>query len=478
MNARPNIILICTDQWRGDCLGSEGHPVVETPYLDGLAREGCRFRNAYTTSPSCIASRAALFTGLSQESHGRVGYFAGVPWRYPVTLAGEFTQAGYQTQAIGKMHVHPQRSQQGFQNVILHDGHLPGSTNGDNIDEVDDYLPWLRRELGRDADYFDHGIDCNSATMARPWDKPEYTHPSNWATSEAIDFLRRRDTDKPFFLYLSYHRPHPPFDPPQWAMDLYLDKDMPDPPVGNWVNHFEHLDQTGLPEPWFARLDKTTLKRARAGYYGLITQIDHQLNRLFHHLKERKLYDNTWICFVSDHGELLGDHHLYRKSAPYEGSSRVPLILRGPDGALEPGHVSHELVELRDIMPSLLACAGIPIPDTVEGKSFLPNAKGETQPLRDFLHGEHLNLRGPIHWLHTPTEKYIWHARDGVEQYFNLEDDPKELNDLCISGGADDRVAYWREQMVTVLTDRPEGFVENGRLVPGRPGMPTLPSCP
>ena len=124
MPDRPNVVLIMVDQWRGDCLSIDGHPVVQTPYLDQLALEGARFARAYSATPTCIPARAALFTGLTQRSHGRVGYQDGVPWDYAITLAGEFTRHGYQTQAVGKMHVYPERSQMGFQNVILHDGYL------------------------------------------------------------------------------------------------------------------------------------------------------------------------------------------------------------------------------------------------------------------------------------------------------------------------------------------------------------------
>ena len=204
--ARPNVILICVDQWRGDALSVAGHPVVHTPYLDQLSLGGARFSRAYTACPSCIPARAALMTGLSQESHGRVGYKDGVPWDYEQTgptLAGEFTRHGYQTQAIGKMHVYPERTQIGFQNVILHDGFLHFGRNRQRaLDLTDDYLPWLRERTGlQDADYFDHGVNCNSV-VARPWDKPEHLHPTNFVVTQAIDFLRRRDPRKPFFLYL------------------------------------------------------------------------------------------------------------------------------------------------------------------------------------------------------------------------------------------------------------------------------------
>ena len=192
MADRPNVVLICVDQWRGDCLSIDGHPVVQTPYLDGWALDGARFARAYSATPTCVPARAALYTGLSQRRHGRVGYQDGVPWDYPVTIASEFTRHGYQTEAIGKLHVYPERSQMGFQHVVLHDGflHYARAHHADH-DRVDDYLPWLRQQLGRDADYFDHGVNCNSV-VARPWDKPEHTHPTNFVVTQGIDFLRRR----------------------------------------------------------------------------------------------------------------------------------------------------------------------------------------------------------------------------------------------------------------------------------------------
>src|SRR5262249_28583257 len=120
----PNVVLIVADQWRGDCLSAAGHPVVRTPYLDALAARGARFERAYSAVPSCIPARAALHTGLAQRNHGRVGYLDGVPWTYPVTLAGEFSRAGYQTHSIGKLHVNPERNRIGFDSVELHDGFL------------------------------------------------------------------------------------------------------------------------------------------------------------------------------------------------------------------------------------------------------------------------------------------------------------------------------------------------------------------
>jgi arylsulfatase len=475
MPDRPNVILICVDQWRGDCLSVAGHPVVHTPYLDQMALEGVQFYRAYTACPSCIPARAGLYTGLSPRTHGRVGYQDGVPWDYPVTMAGEFTRHGYQTQAVGKLHVYPERSQIGFQHVVLHDGYLHFARRRErDYSLVDDYVPWLRERYASDADYFDHGVNCNSF-IARPWDKPEHLHPTNFVITQGIDFLRRRDPRKPFFLFLSFHRPHPPYDPPAWAFEQYLRQPMPDPPVGDWLDLFAARDDPHRPDALVATLDPRTLHRARAGYYGHMTHIDHQINRFLEVLQEFGLRDRTYVCFVSDHGEMMGDHHLYRKSVPYEGSARVPLILQGPrDGAIQRGSAVSQVIELRDIMPTLLDCAGLPVPESVEGRSFLPLARGESIEWRPHLHGEHPYAGQSIQWLTDGREKYVWFSGTGHEQLFDLEQDPQELRDLARDPAAAERVAPWRRALIEALTGREEGFTDGERLLPGRPVRPLL----
>lgn len=470
-SSAPNVILICVDQWRGDALSHLGHPVVRTPWLDQLALEGASFTRAYSAVPSCIAARAALFTGLSQRSHGRVGYKDGVPWDYPATLAGAFTANGYQTQAVGKMHVYPERSQLGFQNVILHDGFLHHSRRRDrDAGMTDDYLPWLRERTDATADYFDHGINCNS-NVARPWDKAEHLHPTNYVVTQSIDFLRRRDPRKPFFLFMSFHRPHPPYDPPAWAFEQYLDAPVHEPYLGDWEEVFAPFENGARPDCARGIVPRDVLRRARAGYFGHMTHIDHQLNRFIEALQEYQVRGNTFICFVSDHGELLGDHHLWRKSMPYEGSSRVPLILSGPRGCgITPGARPGQVVELRDVMPTLLDCAGLAVPDGVEGRSVLPAARGGAGPLRTHLHGEHSYVvcGGAAHWVTDGNEKYVWLSQTGREQLFDLRNDPHELHDLAAAPSHAARLAHWRAVLISELEGREEGYTDGTRLIPGR----------
>lgn len=482
MNTSPNVVLIQADQWRGDCLSGTGHPVVHTPYLDRLASQGVRFDRAYSATPVCIPARAALLTGQSARCHGFVGYEETKPWNFDTTLAGEFTHHGYQTQAIGKMHVYPERAQLGFQNVILHDGYSVERRRRDRDQtQVDDYLYWLRRELGDStADDFAHGVHCNS-NNARPWPLEERLHPTNWVASEGVDFLRRRDTEKPFFLYLSFHRPHPPYDPPAWAFEHFLSMEMPDPPIGDWADSLADFE-AAVPDTSRNHLRPDLLQRARAGYYGHLLHIDNQINRFLYSLDEYGIYDDTVICFTSDHGELLGDHHLFRKSLPYEGSSRVPLILKGQvDSRVTPGSRSKAVVEQRDIMPTLLEAAGLPIPAEIDGRSFLAQAKGDPTPVRPWLHGELTTHGQSVQWLTDENEKYVWFSSDGREQLFDLASDPQELKDLARSPTSETqaKLATWRNRLVDELTDREEGFVNDSHeLVHGRPARLVLTQKP
>jgi arylsulfatase A-like enzyme len=410
-------------------------------------------------------------TGLAQENHRRVGYRDGVAFDYPVTLAGEFRRGGYHTHAVGKLHVWPERTRIGFDDVALHDGYVHFSRRRSRAyDMFDDYLPWLRqRSADASADYTSHGLSCNSI-VARPWDKPEALHPTNWVVTEALSWLFRRDPSVPFFLYLSFHRPHPPFDPPEWAFDQFLNAPAYDPVVGDWNGIYDSWRQDVPASDAFAGwMDRTTLHRARAGYYGHMAHIDAQVNRFLEGLEEFELADDTVVAFVSDHGEMLGEHGLFRKGFPYEGSVHIPFLLSGPaDGPIGRGVVRDEPVELRDVMPTLLDCAGLPIPDGLDGRSVLPLTRDEHAPWRDYLHGEHTLFGQSMQWLTDGREKYIWLSGKGREQFFDLVGDPHEAHDLSASPQHAERLARWRTRMIEVLRGREEGYVENDRLVPGR----------
>lgn len=456
---RPNVLLIVADQWRGDCLGVAGHPDVKTPYLDSLAARGAYFTNAYSNTPSCVPARAALFTGMRQEHHGRVGYRDRVPWRYEHTLAGEFTKGGYQTQCVGKMHVYPLRSRQGFENVKLHDGYLHAFI-GDKVASfehqltADDYMYELAGQGHKNL--LDTGLEC-VGWETRPWMYDERLHPTHWVGDQAVDFLRSRDRDKPFFLMMSFVRPHSPLDPPESYLAPYRAKHMRAPFTGDWAPPYGPRMNTGA----HGMSDEEQTEEAQRAYYALMTQVDHQIGRIFEILMTNGELKDTIVMFAADHGDMMGDHHLYQKCLPYEGSAHVPLIMAGP--GIAKGTTVDTPVELMDIMPTLLDFADIEIPGTVDGVSAKPLILGGNIQ-REYLHGEHAYGDMSSHWIVTKRDKYIWFSVTGQEQYFDLENDPNELHDAINDEKCSGRVDELRKILIKELAGREEGYVKDGKL--------------
>lgn len=472
---KPNIVLMMVDQMRGDCLGVNGNEFIETPNLDMMATEGYNFENAYTAVPSCIASRATILTGMSQKSHGRVGYEDGVSWNYENTIASEFSKAGYHTQCIGKMHVYPERNLCGFHNIMLHDGYLHFARNKEGkastqIEQCDDYLKWFREKKGHNVDLIDIGLDCNS-WVSRPWGYEENLHPTNWVVNESIDFLRRRDPSKPFFLKMSFVRPHSPLDPPKFYFDMYKDEDLPAPLMGDWANKEDEENRGKDINCVKGIINKKALKRAKAAYYGSITHIDHQIGRFLIALSEYGELNNTIFLFVSDHGDMMGDHNWFRKGIPYEGSSRVPFFIYDPGNLLKgkKGKVFDEVLELRDIMPTLLDFAHISIPNSVEGLSLKDLIEERDFTWREYIHGEHSFGEDSNHYIVTKRDKFLWFSQRGEEQYFDLEKNPKELTNRINSEEYKERIDYLRKILIKELEGREEGYTDGNRLLKGHP---------
>ncbi len=463
MTQAPNILFVIVDQWRSDCLGVTGHPLVETPNLDALARRGVAFTSAYSSCPSCIAARASMFTGMTPSSHGRLGYRDCVPWRYPYSLPGLLGTAGYQTHCIGKTHFFPQRLHFGFQSLESYEAEQ-------NFDGkyVNDYYEFLRdRTGGRETDDRLHGIESNS-WLARPSHLPEELHNNTWVATRGCEFLRRRDPTRPFFLNLSFHRPHPPIDPPQVYWDMYAGRaaELPPVPVGDWAG--AHAVPAADVNAWQASLPKAALDRARLGYYAQISHIDNQLGRV---LKLLRGHGPTWVIFTADHGEMLGDHNLFRKTYAYEGSAGIPFIVCPPQGGA--GKLSPAPVLLEDILPTCLEIAGAPVPAAVEGRSLVPLAKGETPAgWREFLHGEHspcYSQEQGMQFLTDGREKYVWYTLSGREQFFDLQNDRQECHDLAADPAAAGRLGRWRQRLVERLAARPQDGLSDGRrLLPGK----------
>ena len=180
--------------------------------------------------------------------------------------------------------------------------------------------------------------------------------------------------------------------------------------------------------------------------------------------------------FTSDHGDLLGDHNLFRKALPYEGSTRVPFIAWTPprcDLGLRRGSVVERPVELRDVMPTLFDAAGLESRG-LDGKSLLPLASGKPARWRRYIHGEYTWMSESVQFVTDGREKYVWFSGSGREQFFDLESDPEELRDLAADKSATARIARWRAVLVKELEPREEGMSDGKRLITGRPVRPCL----
>ena len=461
MPQRPNIVFILTDQMRGDCLSAAGHPVIRTPTLDMFARQGTLFTRAYASVPSCIAARACMWTGQSASTTGRLGYRDAVPWRYPVTLMSELASGGYQCHCVGKTHFYPQGSLMGFHSMETYEA----SQNHDG-DYVNDHWKWVSELTDGRLHEFDHGLPSNS-WAARPSTLPEELHNNTWVGKKSIEFLQRRDPKKPFFLNMSFHRPHAPLDPPQVFFDMYRDRDVPPPPVGDWA-HVHDAPVNNL-NAWQGRLPAATLARSRRAYYAQVAHIDSQIGRVMRALERMKAGPTAFI-FTADHGEMLGDHCLFRKCYAYEGSAGVPLVVALPGERR--GAFCDAPIALEDLYPTMLEIAGAPVPERTEGLSLLPLCTRKTAgPWRQFVHGEHsasYSEDEAMQYLTDGKTKYIWFTKSGREQLFDLQTDPQELHDMAADPGAGELLALWRGRLIERLAARPQDRLTDGRkLFPG-----------
>jgi arylsulfatase A-like enzyme len=488
--SKPNIIFIISDQMRGDCLGVEGHPVIQTPNLDYLASCGTRFRHAYTAVPSCIPARASIWTGMNQWHTGILGMGWGqgqMPDNYPHLLAEELTRAGYRTHRIGKGHFHPHTASMGFETFELDES---GRTLVQGF--KDDYRIWFDLHAPKGTTPDDHGIDWNGWN-ARPWPLDEHLHPTFWTISRAIDFLKSCDHSRPFFLNISFAKPHSPYVPPEYYFNLYRHR-TPEPYVGSWASVHDIPTEALDISAWHGRMTSEQIDIARAAYYGEISFIDNQIGRLLIYMRRfhRQILHNTWIVFTSDHGDMIGDHHLWRKTYAYEGSARVPLIIVPPSNwghdpvelpdelwqilpSLTPPvrmgkkvrDVADEPVSLQDIMPTLLEAAGVIIPPTVDGRSLLPVLKQPTTTWRKYIHGEHSLCYAPeqeMQYLTDGKRKFIWFPRTNQIQFFDLEQDSGELHDLSNAPEREKEMEQWRSYLIQELTKRRCGWIKDGDL--------------
>lgn len=305
------------------------------------------------------------------------------------------------------------------------------------------------------------------------------SHPTNWAVTESIRFLEKRNREKPFFLMTSFVRPHPPFDAPRDYLEKYLSVPLCPPAMGDWEDHEKEAKAAGpMYDSPYGTPDPELRRQAMAGYYACITHMDHQIGRLIQALYRERILEDTIILFLSDHGEMLFDHGLFRKVQPFQGSIRIPFLVRVGKNLTSSSQVPvcEDLVELRDVLPTLLCAAGAPSPGFTDGLNLVPALFNDPHPVREYLHGEHSGGQISNHYIVTQKDKYIWYSQTGKELYFRLQSDKNELHNKMGDESAKERAHMLKELLIGELEGREEGYSDGTKLIAGQKPVNTLSS--
>ncbi len=450
---RPNILWICTDAQRWDTLGCYDNDFVKTPAADQLATEGMLFEHAYVQNPLCQPSRAAFLTG-----------------RYPVTVGltknGQdikddavlitqlLAESGYVCGLSGKLHLkacdnrikdygeewwrYENKTDFDMREPRINDGytdfHWDHAPNGSPLS---DYTRWVEAKGGKVQ--YTNREDCKHVQRGMPSD----LHQTKWTADVAIDFIERNQ-DENWCFSLNCFAPHYPFNPSDEYLERYL-PNLDQIPLPNWRKG-EWDEKSSYEEAYATRewikypaleMTDNDHRMLRAAYWAMCDQVDDQVARVLQALDESGQRDNTIVIFMSDHGELLGDHGIYTKDAfLYDPCVRVPLIIRWP-GKIEAGVRSKALVEITDLAPTLLEAAGLERHPGMQARSMIPLLTGQTDPqtFRDDVYCEYYdsNPDDPPQYrtmIRTEKWKLIANHGDSPSQLYDMENDPLEQENL------------------------------------------------
>ncbi|MCL4691535.1 MAG: sulfatase-like hydrolase/transferase [Candidatus Hydrogenedentes bacterium] len=427
----PNILFIMTDQQRADALQAAGNPLIFTPNMDRLAARGVQFRRAYSTCPVCVPARYTIRTGREPHTTGIFsnaapdpveGQPAAMEERCGPYLARTMASLGYRTFGIGKFHSQPRDEDLGYE-VHLHSEELFGSPEDRKKDAYCRFIAGEHPAFSYIEDYMGERTEMYYMPQQSPL-PPELTVES-WAADRAVEQIQSSDS-RPYFGFVSFIGPHPPLAPPIPFNRMYNPDEMPNPIRGDIA--VDHMDEQ-IPwmnhAVWAEDINDAHARVLRARYYGEISYIDQCLGRILDAVDARDDAANTLICFYSDHGDHLGDHHGWQKESYFDVSCRVPFLLSWPD-QLDAGAVSDNLVCLTDLFGIATTAAGAP--DLRDGSDVLGALSGAATPRERVigLYGTPGTPRFKV-MVREGDWKYIYFANGGTEQLFNLAEDPHEL---------------------------------------------------
>lgn len=512
MPDRPNVILFTVDQLSARWIEDQTCP-VPTPNLERLRNEGVTFPNTFSSNPVCAPARATLATGLTSRQHGVLQNGYRLDPTLP-TVMDRLQASGYRTGGFGKFHFVPQYAgpypdyeRYGFDVTHITEDSRIGAwldwvesvhpdqyeaalatvwqTDIPGLDHYGDQDRDLRKEIESAQAGFDWGDEAfaqdSPAAYTLPF--PAAVSQTNWITDRGLDFLRSSDNDRsrrdPFFAHFSYVQPHAPACPPAEYLSAVETAEIPDPIPPEWPDdpdapacfrsgdpaRHSHLD---LPAHW---------RRHREYYFADIAHLDAQLGRVLDAIADRGGLEETVVIFLSDHGDLLYDHGFTGKGQKhYDGAIRVPLTIAGP--GLETGIERPELVQLEDIVPTILELTGTDppgrttvspfldedaVPSPLPGVSLGPLCRGESPDWRAYAYIESYNnvySTAPTHWARTIRSvdyRYTYYPQDSGEQLFHLASDPNEQTNLASDPAAREVKHRLRQRLLdqVILQDYP-----------------------
>ena len=460
----PNILWVVTDQQRFDTLGGVGNPVIHTPNLDTFMTESVTFNNAFVQCPICAPSRGSFMTGRYPHTDGLRAN--GQRIRPTERLVSRIlADQDYACALAGKLHLSP--CGVGRVENRIDDGYEVFSWSHDISNSwplQNQWVNWLREN---NVPYPRPPAGYKDPVWGMPID-PKYTQTA-WCCDEGIRFLRGQKNFNPWLMSVHIFQPHHPFWPTAEYLSHYDPNRMPKPAYreGELENKpiFQKIDHKGAyggNDLSFADTSAGEHQKITAAYYAMIGQVDTDFGRLMRALEESGQADNTIVIFMSDHGEMLGDHGLYLKGPFfYDCLTRVPLIIRWP-GKYKANLRLDALVELIDIAPTMVEAAGIPIPSGMQGQTLRPLLTGETTEGRDSVYTEFFDANALYETppmaasVRTHTHKVSFYANTQSGELYDLTKDPGEFQNLWNSPQHKDIQA----EMMTTLATRMIGTVD------------------
>ncbi|MEM9278647.1 MAG: sulfatase-like hydrolase/transferase [Pseudomonadota bacterium] len=434
-----NFLILCSDEHSSTALSCRGHPIIKTPVLDGLAARGTTFTRAYSPSPICVPARACLATG--KHVHETRCWSSAEPYHGQLrSWMHMLRDAGRKVVSVGKLHFRSAENDNGFCEEIL-PMYLANDGKGWPQGLIRDPMPGFEEaaELARDV-----GPGETS-----------YTNYDRNITNLASEWIQNADKNDPWTLFVSFISPHYPLTAPQEFFDLYKDSEIPEPILDTAIENHPVLSKMREFWDYEDHFDAESRDLGVRGYYGLCSFLDHNIGVVLKALEQSGQMENTTILYISDHGEMLGNHGFWAKSVMYEDSAGIPMILAGPD---IPTGTNDTPVNLTDVAATAYDVAGMETSRPLKPWESASLADIAKSPDTDrFILSEYHDGGSPtgFYMIRQGDWKYVYYTGGNPSQLFHLAQDPNELADLSSSPEHSGQLSHMHALLLEILD--PEG---------------------